>query len=286
MTNTPHKLVATLENFARDVVEESDARPVLVDFWAPWCGPCQTLTPILDRLADEYDGRFMLAKVNTDEQQQIASHFGIRSLPTVMLLSQREIVDQFVGVQPERVYRAAIDKVTAAVAAPSPAEPVEASPPPGAPTVAEIEAQLAERPNDAALLAKLADLRLRDHDLAGAGEALEKLAAVDPAHARLRTLRAAHAFTSIVAASPDPVRLRADLTADPGNSSARHALAAHHALAGDYATALAEWLDLMRRDRAFGDDAARRCLLMAFDLLGDTHELVSSYRRKMANLLH
>jgi len=121
MTNTPHTLVATLENFAREVVEASDARPVLVDFWAPWCGPCQTLTPILDRLAEEYGGRFVLAKVNTDEQQQIASHFGIRSLPTVMLLHQREIVDQFVGVQPERVYRAAIDKITSAAAAPQPA---------------------------------------------------------------------------------------------------------------------------------------------------------------------
>jgi len=284
MTNTPHTLVATLENFAREVVEASDARPVLVDFWAPWCGPCQTLTPILDRLANEYGGRFVLAKVNTDEQQQIASHFGIRSLPTVMLLHQREIADQFVGVQPERVYRAAIDKVTPDAAAPQPA-PSDAAP--GAQrTVAEIEARLAERPQDPALLTELAELKLRDRDLDGAEALIERLAAAEPGHARLRSLRATHAFTSIVAASPDLARIRADLAADPANSAARHALAAHHALAGDYATALSEWLELMRRDRAFGDDAARRALVMAFDALGEAHELVSSYRRRMANLLH
>jgi putative thioredoxin len=253
---------------------------VLVDFWAPWCGPCQTLTPILDRLAEEYGGRFVLAKVNTDEQQQIASHFGIRSLPTVMLLHQREIVDQFVGVHPSASIARRSTRCLGRGRASAP--PSDAAP--GAQrTVAEIEARSRAAPGPSA-----AD------QLAGSScvtviltaRRLERLAAAEPGQARLPSLRAAHAFTSIVAASPDLARIRADLAADPANSAARHALAAHHALAGDYATALSEWLELMRRDRAFGDDAARRALLMAFDVLGEAHELVSSYRRRMANLLH
>jgi putative thioredoxin len=283
--DTPHKLLATLENFARDVVEASDSRPVLVDFWAPWCGPCQTLMPILDSLADDYGGRFLLAKVNTDEQPQIAGHFGIRSLPTVMLLHQREIVEQFVGVQPERAYRAAIDRLVAVDPAERREMPVGTEPG-GSRTIAELEVRLAERPQDAALLAELAALQLAARDVSAAFDVIERLAAVEPANRRLPALRATHAFTSIVAASPDLARIRADLEADPSNSAARHALAAHHALAGDFATALGEWLELMRRDRSFGDGAARRSLVMAFDVLGDAHELTSAYRRKMANLLH
>jgi putative thioredoxin len=281
MTETPDKLVATFENFSSDVVEESDRRPVLVDFWAPWCGPCQTLLPILDRLADEYAGRFLLAKVNTDEQPQIAGHFGIRSLPTVMLLHRREIVEQWVGVQPERTYRQALDSIAAAASEPPAPEP--AAP---ALSMVELEAALAERPRDAGLLAELARLQLEQRSAEAAGTTIDRLAEADPADPRLARLRAVQAFTAAVVESPDPAAVRHALESNPADSAARHALAAHHALAGDYATALSEWLELMRRDRRHGDDVARRSLLLAFGALGEGHELVTAYRRKMANLLH
>jgi putative thioredoxin len=281
---TAHKIAATFATFASDVLAESDSRPVLVDFWAPWCGPCQTLVPILDRLADEYAGRFLLAKVNTDEEQQIAGHFGIRSLPTVMLVHRREIVDQFIGVQPERVYREAIDRVaTAASAAP---EPEPASSEAAGDDVGRLEAALAQRPRDPNLLIQLAERHLRDRNAEAAAVAIERLAGVDAAHASLRNLRARQGLTAIVLESADPVAAREALEKNDSDSAARHALAAHHALAGDFATALAEWLELMRRNRSFGDDAARRAMLLAFDVLGDSHELVTTYRRKMANLLH
>ena len=282
MTETPDKLIANVENFASGVIEESDRRPVLVDFWAPWCGPCQTLLPILDRLADEYAGRFLLAKVNTDEEQQIAGHFGIRSLPTVMLLHRREIVEQWVGVQPERVYRQALDAVAAAdVESP----PAVASPAPVL-SLAELEAALAERPRDAALLIGLADRQLAERDAVAAGATLDTLAEAEPAHPRLPWLRLQQLAVAAVTDAPDAAAVRARLEANPADSAARHALAAHHALAGDHATALSEWLELLRRDRSYGDDAARRSLLLVFGALGEGHELVAAYRRKMANLLH
>jgi putative thioredoxin len=110
--------------------------------------------------------------------------------------------------------------------------------------------------------------------------------AATPDHPALRLLRAQLAFVAAANARPDVPALRAQLEGDPTDSAARHALAAHHALAGDYATALAQWLELMRRDRRFGDDVARRSLLLAFDALGEDHELVPATRRRMASLLH
>lgn len=264
MAEAPYKIVATIENFMPGVVEASEQKPVLVDFWAPWCGPCQTLMPMLDRLADDYGGRFILAKVNTDEQQQIAQHFSIRSIPTVMLIHGREVVEQFVGVQPEHVFRAALDKYLAGAAEPA------------APAAETEDA----RPE------VLAARRLEARDAAGAAAAIEELAAAAAEHPQLPALRARLAFLEGALQHPDAAGLRTALGGNPADGAARHALACHHALAGDFGTALAEWLELMRRDRRFGDDLARRSLLMAFDVLGPADELVAAYRRRMAALLH
>ena len=260
MTDTSFKFVATTENFSATVVDGSSARPVLVDFWAPWCGPCRTLMPLLDRIADDYGGRFALAKLNTDEEQQVAAHFGIRSIPTVMLFHQGKVVEQFVGVQPESSIRALLDRYVGAGASDDPDSPAS--------LVARAEAALAAR------------------DAAAAGATTEQLAARDPENKALPSLRARTAFVEAATAQPDVASLRAALERNPADGGARHALAAHHALAGDYATALAEWLELMRRDRKFGDDLARRSLLGAFDVLGEGHDLTAASRRRMASLLH
>lgn len=258
MPESTHKIVATEQNFMQTVIEASSSKPVLVDFWAPWCGPCRTLMPMLDRIADDYAGRFTLAKVNTDEEQGIAGHFGIRSIPTVMLFHQGQVVDQFVGAQPESAIRAMLDRHVAA------------------PEAEEREPGLKE----------LAEAQLERRDAAAAADTIDRLASEQPEHPALAALRARLAFVEAALAHPDVVALRAALERNPADAAARHALAAHHALAGDYGTALSEWLELMRRDRAFGDDAARRSLLMAFDILGEGHELVASTRRRMASLLH
>ena len=265
------KLVATAENFMTDVVEASSQVPVLVDFWAPWCGPCQSLMPLLDRLADEYDGRFVLAKVNTDEEPRLATHFQIRSIPTVLLVHGGEVVDQFVGAQPESAIREMLDRYVAPAS--GNAEPVSAPDTPAPAATHTTPLAQAER-------------LLEQRDADGAAAAIEALAATDAAHPALHSLRARLAFVQVANAHPDTVALRNALEANPADSAARHALAAHHAVFGDYGTALAEWLELMRRDRTYGEDAARRSLLQAFDVLGDDDPLVAQYRRRMASLLH
>jgi putative thioredoxin len=259
MTDVPYKIVATQQNFAQAVLEVSATKPVLVDFWAPWCGPCRTLMPMLDRIADDYGGQFILAKVNTDEEQQLAGHFGIRSIPTVVLIHRGEVVEQFVGVQPETAIRALLDKHLGT--APEADEGTQA-------------------------LLDAAAARLESRDATGAAEAIARVESAAPDHPALKLLHAQLAFVEAANAHPDVPGLRARLEADPSDSEARHALAAHHALAGDFATALSEWLELMRRDRRYGEDLARRSLLMAFDALGEGHELVLATRRRMASLLH
>jgi putative thioredoxin len=264
------KIVATAASFMTDVVEASNAVPVLVDFWAPWCGPCQALMPLLDRIADDYGGRFVLAKVNTDEEQKLATHFQIRSIPTVLLVHRGEVVDQFTGAQPESAIKAMLDRhVAPAGNEPAVEAPVATPPPP-----------VAERPDVRA--ARLLDQR----DAAGAAAAIDEVVAANPDHPALKALRARLDFVQLANSNPNVMALRAALEANPADSAARHALAAHFALAGDYGTALAEWLELMRRDRTYGDEAARRSLLQAFDVLGEQDTLVAQYRRRMASLLH
>ena len=292
MEQAASTLVATVENFAAAVVEASNALPVLVDFWAPWCGPCRTLMPVLDRIADDYAGRLVLAKLNVDEQQSVAAHFGVRSIPTVMLFHRGQVAEQFTGVQPEAAIRALLDRHVAATATDSgrASDPIalaraqsRAGDHAGA---AILEQALGEQPEAVPLLVARAELELSQRDVKAASASLATIAAKDPQHPALRSLQARLGFVAAVVAWPDPGTARAAVEADPADSAARHALAAHHVLAGDYATALSEWLELMRRDRGYGDDVARRSLLAVFAMLGSAHELVIGYRRRMASLLH
>jgi putative thioredoxin len=293
MEQAASTLVATVENFAAAVVEASNAVPVLVDFWAPWCAPCRTLMPVLDRIADDYAGRLLLAKLNIDEQQSVAAHFGIRSIPTVVLFHRGQVAERFTGVQPDAAIRALLDRHVAASATDSggASDPVELSRAQSlagdpAAAAAILEQALGEQPEALPLLVARAELDLSQRNAKAASASLARIAAKDPQHPALRSLQARLEFVAAVVAWPDPGTARAAVEADPADSAARHALAAHHALAGDYATALSEWLELMRRDRGYGDDVARRSLLGVFAMLGSTHELVIGYRRRMASLLH
>lgn len=282
----------TAEQF-NDTINDNEI--VLVDFWASWCAPCRALMPVLDRIAADYAGRLVLAKLNVDEQQAIAARFGIRSIPTVLLFHQGRVVEQFTGVQPEADIRALLDRHVAADPGTDPgpgtADPLlrahaQARDGDIAGATRTVEAALVAHPDQPALLAVLAGLQLSAHDSAGASASLGRLEAADSQFPSLGTLRTRLGFLAATAAWPDEAAAHAALEADPSHSAARHALAAYRAVEGDYAAALEAWLELLRLDRDHADGIARRSILAVFELLGGSDERVAPFRRRMASLLH
>lgn len=276
----------TEDQFDAQVLQRSRSVPVLVDFWAPWCGPCKTLSPLLGRLVAEYQGRFVLAKVNVDDYPRLAQDFAVRSIPSVKAFVDGRLVDEFTGVLPEGALRDFIDRLM-----PPPAE------------VRRREAVAAHAAGDAeralTLLAEAWDLPGRGDavladrigillELGRLDEAREAAALLSPvAHqdAHIGKLLAELRFAGGGAARPR-AELEQAVAADPGDLVAREALARVLVAAGEYEAALGQLLEIVRRDRRFGDDVGRRTMLAVFDLLDGRGELVSRYRRLLAAALH
>jgi putative thioredoxin len=285
MADSPFIMDVTRENY-QQVMEASFKVPVLLDFWAGWCQPCQVLMPILARLAEEYQGNFLLGKLNTEEEQEIAARFGIRSIPTVKLFRDGQPVDEFMGALPEQAVRQFLDRH---VARKSDATVLEAR-----------ERLLAEDADGAIALLNEAREHDRDNpritltlaqaqaalgDNAAAEATLDSLPADEQDKPEVATLRSQLFFECQVAGAPAATELEARLAADPGDSQALYQLALRKVVDQDYETAMGLLLELMQKDRSFGDDAGRRGLLKVFGLLGDDPR-VSRYRSRMASLLY
>ena len=275
------------ENFVTQVVEASHQQPVLVDFWATWCGPCQSLMPILEQLAQSYQGKFILAKVEIDSQQALASQFGVRSVPTVKLVKNGQIVDEFTGALPESQIRAFLDKhiesesdqrMQQALARYQAGETDAA--------LAEMGQILQDDPNNEDNKIIYANILLRQNHLDEARQWLATLSVETGLKPEVRAMQAQLEFIEIVQHAPDTATLEKQLREDPRNSEARYQLSAHAILQGQFEVAFEHLLEIVKHDRSYNDDAGRKALLKLFELLGEDHELVSSYRRKLAMALN
>jgi putative thioredoxin len=240
-------------SFDREVIEASRTQPVVVDFWAPWCGPCRALGPVLETVAGTFAGRVKLVKINSDENQELSTTFGVRSIPNVIAFKDGRMVAQFLGAVPESQVRTIFEKLL-----PSPAEE-------------------ALRKAEELLAANAID------------EAEQMLGAVkgDPSLApRVAALRQAITFARAGKDGPSEADLRARLAADPADHESRLALASHYGAQRRYREAMDELLEILRRARQWRDGEARTQLLALFNLAADQPALVAEYRRKLASTLH
>jgi putative thioredoxin len=242
--------------------------------------------PLLERLASEYSGRFKLAKVNTEEEQQLAQQLGIRSLPTVVLFKDRTSVDHFVGVVPEAEIRAMLDRHLPRTSD-VPLNQVQTLKAQGdfAGAQAALQHLLARNPEDVLLQTEAAELHALDGDVEVARQALRQLQMQEPNHPAVKRLSARITFSDVIAQHPDLRRLRTQAAEHPHDLTLRHALAVHQLLSGDVEPALRTWLDMVSKHREFDDDLARRSLVLAFELIGDADPIVARTRRAMARLL-
>ena len=242
----------TTATFQTEVLEASKSLPVVVDFWAPWCAPCRALTPILEKVARDYEGRVKVVKVNSDENQELSQSFAIRSIPNVIAFKDGRPAAQFMGAIPEGEVRAFFDKLL--------------------PSASELA------------LAK-AETHFGEGKLDEAEVELEKVKPDPDWDARLEAVRQGIAYARAGKTGPGEAELKAKLAADPADHDTRAALAALYAGKKHYREAMDELLEIVRRAKDWKEGEARRQLLALFSLAGEP-ELVGEYRRKLASALH
>lgn len=271
----PTVIDVTEATFDREVVQRSYETPVVIDFWAPWCGPCRTLGPVLEKLANEAKGAWVLAKVNVDNNPRLAQAFGVQGIPAVKAVSQGRLANEFTGALPESRVRAWLKGFVPESGAATPV--AEAAPADPTHIVAQLRAALQQNPNDAETRFELGRVLLGQADPEGA-TILGEVAEGSPFFARAQALLPLGEFFALGAdAAPEPDGM--------WNTAHAYQLAARAAHAGETEQALDVLVAIVGRDRAFREDGARKTLLALFALLGDENPLVNEYRRKLANVL-
>jgi putative thioredoxin len=268
-------------SFQNSVIERSKQVPVVVDFWAPWCGPCRLLGPVLESLIAGYGGRIELAKLNTDDNPTIAAEYRIEGIPAVKAFRDGAMVSEFTGALPEPQVRAFLQKLV-----PSEADDLadaavrQAYGGDAAGAEATFRRALELDPNHRSANLSLARLLLARDEPDEASRLLANLPG-DPEAIRLR----AEINLQRGAAEVDIVALRERIQRDPGDVDALYNLGMALAAGGDYQEAIERLLDVVRSDRSYQDDAGRRAMLEIFSLLGDEHPLTRDFRRQLGSVL-
>jgi putative thioredoxin len=270
-------------DFQAQVLERSRTTPVVVDFWAPWCGPCRVLGPMLERLAAESKGAFVLAKVNVDNNQRLAQMFRVQGIPAVKAFRDSRVVDEFTGALPESQVRAWLKKLVPAPAnnALEAAIALEGHNPDEA--AARYRLALGDDPDNLDALVGLGRLLVRQGDREGT-EALRQVPPDTPQYAQAQAWLALADFFAH-ANGHAPESLSNQVAASPNDLEARYQLAARLCSQREYGEAIGQLLAIVERNRGFRDDGARKILLALFAALGDQNPLVVDGRRKLANAL-
>ncbi|MBS0590991.1 MAG: thioredoxin [Proteobacteria bacterium] len=287
MTDAAFVFDATEQTFDTEVMQASLSTPVLVDFWATWCAPCKALGPILEKVVASYTGKLKLAKVDTDKEMQLAGAFGIRSLPTVVLVKDGQMVDGFMGALPEADVRAFVEKhlgkSAAADAIEAKADSATALETPQQ-TIARLREEIAANADKPELQLDLALALVRAGDADAAQAQLDALPPNLASDAKAKRASAQLDLSRALTGAPDPAALRARLQHDAADHTARDLLGVHLLLGDEPAQGLDEFLILLRTARDWNEGRAKKRLIAAFNLLDDD-EIVGTYRRKMSSLL-
>jgi putative thioredoxin len=276
--------------FAKDVLEASKTALVLVDFWAPWCGPCKQLTPMLEKVVRGYAGKVRLVKMNTDEHPAIAGQLRVQSLPTVYAFRDGRPLDGFTGAQPESAIKQFIDRNLGAdagdelqAALDSGNEALEAGDLQGAAEV--FAAVLQEEPQNALALAGLAKCYLKTNDLERAEQTLGLVPPDKQNLAAVSSIRAAIELAKQSANAGETGPLEAAVAADPKNYQARIDLAIALAATGRKQDAATQLLEAIRLDRKWNEEAARKQLVKFFEAWGPKDEATLDGRRRLSGVL-
>lgn len=282
---SPYVLDATEANFQAEVIDASFDQPVLIDLWATWCGPCKTLGPLLEKVVGEFNGAVRLAKIDCDKEQALAASFGVRSIPTVVLLREGQLVDGFTGALPE----GAIREFLARHVQPNPAADAAVETAPTAQetpqqAIARLQQEIAADPDRSELKLDLAVAQMQAGNAAAAETELDALPANLAGDDRARRLRGQLAFAHALKDAPPAAELAARIERDPRDHAARDLLGVRLLIQGDAAAALEQFLTVLKEDRAWNEGQARKRLIAAFDVVDDA-DLVGTYRRKMSSLL-
>jgi putative thioredoxin len=286
--NTTHFVFdATEENFQQGVIENSYKAPVLVDFWAEWCEPCKQLMPILEKLATDMRGQFVLAKVNSETQQALGQQFRIRSIPTVLIFKNGEVVDQFTGLLPQQAIRETIEKhiiTEAEIIRNNAIEAIQA----GDFTTGKAKLLEAETlaPENATIQIDLAHLEAQQKEYAEAKNRLSHLKLAEREKDEVVSLLNKIELTLSTENAPSIDELLKIIEATPDESLARYQLATQLINQEDFETGLKHLLYILQRDGQFQDNAAQKAMLSTFTLMDDDNPLVGQYRRKMFNAMH